>query len=243
MTLKHALLAMAASAAAIAWLGQFTSIDMQLAMAMFDPGSKSFPMRDAWWADTFSHVLLKRLLVLLGGTAWLAALWDYLRPYASLTQAERLGLRLIALSALAVPLGIAMLKRSSASHCPWDLATFGGNEAYVRLFDAALPGVQAGHCMPAGHASSALWLIALAAFWLPHQPRKAFMVFCAALGIGFALGWIQQLRGAHFLTHTLWSMWIACAIVGLLYAALHATGPARAATPPGRRTGAGSRSR
>ncbi|UUZ57577.1 hypothetical protein LP419_13670 [Massilia sp. H-1] len=27
------------------------------------------------------------------------------------------------------------------------------------------------------------------------------------------IGWIQQLRGAHFLTHTLWSMWIACALV------------------------------
>jgi len=31
------------------------------------------------------------------------------------------------------------------------------------------------------------------------------------------VGWMQQLRGAHFLTHTLWSIWIAVLIVYLLY--------------------------
>ena len=31
--------------------------------------------------------------------------------------------------------------------------------------------------------------------------------------VGAASGWLQQMRGAHFLTHTLWSMWISCAIV------------------------------
>ncbi len=231
MTSKHGLLAMAASAAAIAWLGQFTNIDTQLALAMFDQNSMAFPLRDTWWTATFSHVIVKRWLTLLAGAACLAALWDRVRPFPSLTQPARLGLRLVALSALAVPAGIAMLKRVSASHCPWDLAAFGGTEAYVRLFDAAVQGAPAGHCMPAGHASSALWLIALAAFWLPHQPRKACVVFGVALGAGFALGWVQQLRGAHFLSHTLWSMWIACAIVGLLYAALGATGRATRAAP------------
>ncbi|WP_374709539.1 hypothetical protein [Massilia scottii] len=40
------------------------------------------------------------------------------------------------------------------------------------------------------------------------------------LGLGFALGWVQQLRGAHFLTHTLWSMWWTCLIVSILYVLL-----------------------
>jgi membrane-associated PAP2 superfamily phosphatase len=33
---------------------------------------------------------------------------------------------------------------------------------------------------------------------------------------------MQQMRGAHFLTHTLWSAWIACAIVLLLVVLLQA---------------------
>ena len=41
-------------------------------------------------------------------------------------------------------------------------------------------------------------------------------VSCALL-FGLGVGWVQQLRGAHFLTHTLWSGWIACALVLLNY--------------------------
>jgi len=77
--------------------------------------------------------------------------------------------------------------------------------------------VAAGHCLPGGHASSALWLIALAAFWWPHRPRAAMAVGAAMLLLGGWVGWMQQLRGAHFLTHTLWSAWIACALVFAIY--------------------------
>jgi membrane-associated PAP2 superfamily phosphatase len=146
-----------------------------------------------------------------------AALYDLWRPRASCSPLCRLQLQVVALSALLVPLVISLIKKVSYSHCPWDLTEFGGAEVYVRLFDAALPGASAGHCMPAGHASSALWLIALTVFWLPRRPRMAALVFAITLGFGFVLGWMQQLRGAHFLTHTLWSMWIACAIVSAIY--------------------------
>ncbi|HWW69256.1 MAG TPA: hypothetical protein VN089_04910, partial [Duganella sp.] len=63
----------------------------------------------------------------------------------------------------------------------------------------------------------ALWLLAVAVFWLPHKPRKAAAAGAAMLVFGFTVGWIQQLRGAHFLTHTLWSIWIAVLIVDSLY--------------------------
>jgi membrane-associated PAP2 superfamily phosphatase len=78
-----------------------------------------------------------------------------------------------------------------------------------------------GQCMPAGHASAGLWLVALAVFWLPERPRLAGAVGAAMLALGFAMGWVQQLRGAHFLSHTLWSMWIACAIVTVLWHCLY----------------------
>lgn len=56
-------------------------------------------------------------------------------------------------------------------------------------------------------------MISLAVFLSPYRAYKAALTFAVLLGLGFAVGWMQQLRGAHFLTHTLWSMWIACAIV------------------------------
>ncbi|WP_373887845.1 phosphatase PAP2 family protein [Massilia sp. BSC265] len=81
-----------------------------------------------------------------------------------------------------------------------------------------------GHCLPAGHASSALWLVSLVVVWLPGPGRRAGRACCVALVPGLALGWMQQMRGAHFLTHTLWSAWIACAIVLALVMLLQASG-------------------
>lgn len=76
--------------------------------------------------------------------------------------------------------------------------------------------------LAAGHASSALWLVSVAVYWLPARPARAAGMALLALLPGLALGWLQQLRGAHFLTHTLWSAWIACALVLLLIVTLQA---------------------
>lgn len=192
------------SALLIYWLGAGTDVDLYLADAMFDRASGVFPWRHAWLAETFNHRILKAVLTLAGLGFIAAALRD---------RSKKPGLRVVALSAVLVPLSISLLKQNSVAHCPWDLARYGGVEPYARLFEMLPPGVAPGHCLPAGHASCALWLVSLAALWLPGEPRKAMLAAALALAGGFAVGWMQQLRGAHFLTHTLWSMWIACAMV------------------------------
>ncbi|MFM9435290.1 membrane-associated PAP2 superfamily phosphatase [Janthinobacterium sp. CG_23.3] len=204
--------AMLAAALLIAWIGAGTDIDLALADAAFDARLGGFPWRDAWLADAFSHVILKRLMVALGLAAVGAAAWDLVRP-RPWSPLRRLQQRLVALSALLVPGIIATLKQLSSSHCPWDLQRYGGTQAYIRLLETVPHGVPAGHCMPGGHASSALWLISLALFFLPRRPRTAALALALLLAVGASVGWLQQLRGAHFLTHTLWSMWLACAIV------------------------------
>lgn len=204
---------LALAAPAIAWLGQYSDIDLALADWLFDATTRSFAWRDAWLTNTFNHEILKLLLTLAAlGFIGLAG-FDLLRPAARRSAADRLRLRVVALAAMLVPLTISLLKQASVSHCPWDLARYGGKEPYLRLFDALPAGVTAGHCLPAGHASSALWLVALAVYWLPAPARRARAVALMALAVGAATGWLQQMRGAHFLTHTLWSMWISCAIV------------------------------
>lgn len=208
--------ALVVSAGFIFWLGRCTDIDLMLADALYDPGLHAFPWRHAWLTETFSHVILKELLSAAAVGVILAALLDVWRPWPSLDSLTRLRLRVVALSALLVPLVISLLKQASVAHCPWDLARYGGTEPYLRLFDALPFGVQAGHCLPAGHASSALWLVSLCVLGLPLRVRTARAIAVAALAFGGAVGWMQQLRGAHFLTHTLWSAWIACAIVFVL---------------------------
>jgi membrane-associated PAP2 superfamily phosphatase len=212
-----ACLALAISAATILWLGACTDIDLRLADAAFDKASLSFPMQHAWVAEQFNHVILKSLLSAVGAAIVMLALWDAWRPYRSWQPERRLGMRVTAMSAVLVPSVISLLKHSSSSHCPWDLQRYGGTEPYIRLLEWMPDGIAAGHCLPGGHASSALWLVALAAFWWPRRPRAALAVAAAMLLFGGGVGWMQQLRGAHFLTHTLWSAWISCALVFIIY--------------------------
>ena len=206
-------LGLAACALLIYWLGTWTDVDLRLADAMFDRLHGVFPWRDAWLADTFNHRILKTVLTVMASFVIAAAIADAAWPRERLDHVQRLRLRIVALSAVLVPLVTSLLKSRSIAHCPWDLARYGGAEPYVRIFEALPLGASAGHCLPAGHASSALWLVSVLVLWLPGAPRKAMLAAVFSLAAGFAVGWMQQLRGAHFLTHTLWSMWIASAIV------------------------------
>jgi membrane-associated PAP2 superfamily phosphatase len=200
----------------ILWLGAATDIDLALADAAFDRGAMTFPWRHAWLTEVFGHVLLKRLFLVLGAGWVMAGAWDLVAPrrWRAVVRAR---VRVVALSAILVPAAIALLKQVSASHCPWDLQRYGGAQPYLRLLESVPHGIVPGNCMPAGHASSALWMVSLAVLCLPARPRLAGVVALLLLALGFGVGWLQQLRGAHFLTHTLWSMWIACAIIGALY--------------------------
>lgn len=213
---------LAVSAVLITMLGAWSNIDLELANRMFDNAHHVFPWRHSWFAERFSHEFMKAALVMTALLAIALVLLDALRPFASWTRLFRMQARIVAVAAAAVPLTTSMLKKASVSHCPWDLRQYGGAEPYVRLFDALPGGAHAGHCLPAGHASSALWLVALGVLFLPHAPRKALAVSAAGLLLGLGLGWVQQMRGAHFLTHTLWSAWIACAVVLAIVAAAQA---------------------
>ncbi|WP_084676990.1 phosphatase PAP2 family protein [Massilia niastensis] len=204
---------MIAGALLTLWLGRYTDTDLVLADALFDVASKAFPWQHAWLTETFSHVILKWLLMLVALGFIGCALVDAIRPMARFGALGRLRIRIVALSALLVPIVTSSLKQVSSSHCPWDLARYGGNQDYVRIFDALPVGAIPGHCLPAGHASSALWLLSLGVYWPPCHPRAARTAAFAGITLGGMLGFLQQLRGAHFLTHTLWSIWIACAIV------------------------------
>lgn len=201
------------------WIGTHTDLDLILADAAFDRDTGAFPWRHAWLTEVFSHRILKHAFIALAVGFVLMAGWDLIspRPWPGLRRRQ---MRVVALSAIVIPTVISLLKQVSSSHCPWDLARYGGSAPYVRLLQALPLEIEPGRCMPAGHASSALWLISLAVFFLPRRPVCAAAVFGFFLTVGFGVGWLQQLRGAHFLTHTLWSIWIACAVVCALFATM-----------------------
>ncbi|MBP7329955.1 MAG: phosphatase PAP2 family protein [Alicycliphilus sp.] len=157
-------------------------------------------------------VLLSHELPRMAGAALLLALlvgvfkpWGFL---CRLAPGERWQLWLsIAGGALA----ITVLKRLNHTSCPWDLAEFGGVARHVSHWLWGVRDGGAGHCFPAGHASTAFAYLAGWFVMRRSAPRVAGRWLLAALLAGMLLGLAQQMRGAHYMSHTLWTAWICWA--------------------------------
>jgi len=116
---------------------------------------------------------------------------------------------------------ILMLKRASATSCPWSLHQFGGEfAAYVPHWVLGLADGGPGGCFPSGHASTAFaWLPGWFALRL-HRPKLAQWFLFFVLASGCALAWAQMMRGAHFLSHSMWTAWICWSIGALSWHSL-----------------------
>lgn len=198
-------------------VGQFTNIDLIIEDYYYDAVAHQFPWKNTWFAKDFMHGYLKYVITDIGRLLLLVVILDFIfswrKPWRIIKPWLRLRLRFVAIASVIIAALVPLLKSFSVLHCPWDVARYGGYAPFLRLLDTVPSSMQAGHCFPAGHANVGLWLAALCVFWLPHKPKTAFAVFIAGLSIGFALGWVQQMRGAHFLFHTLWSTWLTCLVI------------------------------
>lgn len=125
---------------------------------------------------------------------------------------ERLQMAISALLALAA---VSVGKNLSTTSCPWDLAEFGGVARYASHWALGVVDGGGGRCFPAGHASAGFAFVG-GYFALRHKaPAAARWWLAAAVLAGLVLGGAQQVRGAHFMSHTLWTGWL-CWTVGWL---------------------------
>jgi membrane-associated PAP2 superfamily phosphatase len=184
----------------LAW--DASGLDRTVAHAVGGPAG--FPWRDAWLTRSLLH----------DGGRWLSALVLAVlvilplrrRPGAALsTRAHWGAIGVVLLNLLAVP----TVKRASTTSCPWDLAEFGGTARYVTHWDFGVLDGGSGHCFPSGHAVAAFAFIALYFALRDVRPVAARWWLIGSLAAGAVFGAAQVLRGAHFVSHVLWSAW-AC---------------------------------
>ncbi len=162
-------------------------------------------------------------VVMLWASAWLVpAMQPLRRP-----------LLYLMLSILLSTAIVAGLKRWTHMDCPWDLMAYGGHKAYFGLFSARPAALSASGCFPAGHASAGYAWVALYFFLRRVKPALRWWGLAAGLALGLVFGLAQQLRGAHFMSHDLWTLMV-CWVVALLLdrALLRAPFPDQAASEP-----------
>jgi len=188
--------------------------DFMLASTIFELEGGQWRLTNHW---LFSEVLHRgsRLLnnIVL---ASLLGFWLYQKIYSK-TDAALTRLVISLLLSFAV---VALLKRLLPAECPWDLQQFGGDLPFIGVFSARPSSMHPTQCFPAGHASIGYAWVALYFYFLPFSKTKARGGLLVGLLLGFVLGVTQQLRGAHFFSHdltTLWLCWVVSALVYLFY--------------------------
>jgi membrane-associated PAP2 superfamily phosphatase len=183
-------------------------------------GSASgFAARDALWAQTLLHDGLRGFNLALIGVA--LGLLLLLPPRTGglgpgPTRARQLQ-ALLAL--LAAALLVPALRRYSLTSCPWSLAEFGGTVPWVSHWAWGLTDGGPGHCFPSGHAAGSFAFFAQLWLWAPHRRERPvpWRFWCAVVLLGGVAGSVAQVaRGAHFVSHCLWSACLCAALTALL---------------------------
>ncbi|MCX8146377.1 MAG: phosphatase PAP2 family protein [Azovibrio sp.] len=198
-----------ASALLLLLVFEHSSLDLDITRRLYDPTLAQFPWRHHW---LFDHVLHHGMKQASYGAVAAALYFCYLGWKGELTWLPRRNALLAALGMLLIPIGTTVLKSITDRHCPWDLLEFGGFAPYLPLLAPHPDGIKAGECFPAGHASAGFLWIVWGMALRPAGRRLARYGLGLGLGLGALMGWARMMQGAHFLSHTLWSLWFAWAV-------------------------------
>jgi membrane-associated PAP2 superfamily phosphatase len=202
-------------ALAATWLINLLKLDLLLAQWMFQLEGNHWALRQHWF---FSEVLHQQgrtasILILVGvlSLAIVSQLHSILKPY------RRTLLYLVIAPVCASGL-VSLGKQTLGVDCPWSLEPFGGQLPYRPLLEQLFnPGN--GACFPAGHASAGYAWLALYFACAHIKPQWRHAALAISLGSGVLFGFTQQLRGAHFLSHDIWSLtvcWCSCALLAAI---------------------------
>lgn len=104
---------------------------------------------------------------------------------------------------------VVMMKRWTDVSCPWSHINYGGHmRPDTWLYHGSVG--EYFECFPAGHATTGFMMLS----WVLCTDKRYHMrIIITGLLWGMVLGGYQTLRGAHYLSHTLVTSWIAMVLL------------------------------
>lgn len=188
--------------------------DIPLTDLFFDLQQHVFPLKRHYFLSEWMHVRFKWLMVAIAVSCLLLAIASY--RFTKL-KTHRKSLSWVFVGMAVATTAVSILKHYSQHGCPWDLAMYGGDLPLFELFATPPAGVESGRCFPAGHPSGGFALMAFYFAFMHSKPRLATNMLWLGLVTGLLMGMAQVMRGAHFLSHVLWSGWVVWMILLILY--------------------------
>ena len=183
------------------------AIDMHLIQPWID-STGHFPLKNNWYLVEINHKILKHIVIAF----YVCVLITWITSFKSeKLKAYRWQLGYLFWVSILSTAVVGLLKAHSAHACPWSMTeqTVAG---YIWNFSA-----RNGHCFPGGHASTGFSLISGFFVFRKSNIKIAYFFLFIGLVLGFTMGWGQMMRGAHFLSHNLWTGWVIFAFNLILY--------------------------
>jgi membrane-associated PAP2 superfamily phosphatase len=192
---------------------EFTDVDFRVSDVFFDRALGDWPYRKDFLVREILHDDARAIVFVIAvGSLALAIASIWRRSWRRYWRAALYLALSIALAAAVT----GFLKHRSAKACPWDVDRYGGRLPHLSLFESAPPGTELGQCFPAAHAAGAFAFMALFFIYRRRNPRAAWYGLAAGIVAGNAYGFVQVVRGAHFLSHQVWagilSWWLCAAL-------------------------------
>ncbi len=177
-------------------------VDIWIADRIYAWEGSTWALKNAWITNTIIHQLGKKLSLLVAVIILTALILSYMSQYFRQHRRELVYLLLAAGGSSAL---ISGLKSISHVSCAWDFFRYGGALEYTSVY-TQIRNLSGGNCFPAGHASGGYAWLAFYFLGLYKQSNWRWIGLGAALIVGLIFGFSQQLRGAHFITHDLWTL-------------------------------------
>jgi membrane-associated PAP2 superfamily phosphatase len=193
-----------------------TDVDMILADYFYSIQGYSWAWKNSWLAEEFFHKGGRALSILLALLLLVLLLTSYFQNALAI---HKKPLLFLFLATAGGSLLVSILKASLAVSCPWEFSRYGGTLFYTNVVEQLFLRNGEG-CFPAGHASAGYAWISCYFFGLYYQSKWRWIGLVVPLLAGVLLGVVQQLRGAHFLSHDLWTLaicWFYSLILFLLF--------------------------
>jgi membrane-associated PAP2 superfamily phosphatase len=176
-----------------------TGLDFSLASWLYQLEGNHWFLQHHWLTETLLHQYARQLNEILLLTLITLWVWRWIIRKDRSPQQTALGV--LVLSLLVSFATVALLKHQLPMECPWDLYPFGGQYAFWGLFDHRPATMTPHQCFPAGHSSIGFAWLALYYYWREVKPQQKQRGLWIGLSLGLVLGLVQQLRGAHFISH------------------------------------------
>ncbi|MDP3308877.1 phosphatase PAP2 family protein [Methylotenera sp.] len=195
-----------------------TGLDQFLIAPYFDAATQSFPLKHQVFLEMVMHSGLKYCIVFVAvSTLALGLAGNKIAPFRASIGLYKKQFIWVFIGMALSSSAVSILKGFSIHGCPNNLTIYGGNLPLLKLFENLPKGVEAGHCFPGGHASGGFAFMAFYFAFRDYKPKLAVAMLVTSLVLGFIMGWAQMMRGAHFLSHNLWTAWVVWMMLFVQY--------------------------